>query len=261
MSLLKLTDRILLSATLLLITTFSYASSPVIDNDACEQSIHLGDKVSSDWSTSCRILSSNGGNNDPYAEKDSLYAKYYSFTLDKKTDVLITTPQNSSESILANVYDGRNFDKTIISNKSGWWSSHAKEKLFVQLEAGNYTIEITQYNRVASGQFTFTLEELTKSCNTHIELAGSIVKVNGYLSKECLSEYRGKTPSNDPYGEQLGDHYSKRYEFTLKKATKLRFSASTDTYQHGYLYLSKKDSFENILITQSHAKTSRYYGH
>lgn len=238
---------------------FSLQVSTFINSGGCSQSHTLGNTINGAWSADCSIRSWLDSNGDPYQGGNSPErANYYSFTLQQATDVKFVRTGNNSDKTVMSIYAAGDYLNKLKSTSPSYsWHSPVSE-MSTSLPAGDYELEITQSQQVASGQYEIHSKILTTNgCNNLISTGESKA---GITSPSCLSNNRGIEGNIDPYGSQKGTYYAKRFEFTLDSETVIRIAANTSEYS--YLYLAKKVNGALYPLTQSwlanYWNTSKY---
>lgn len=225
---------------------FSILLNKFTNNNECEQDFTLGNSLDGTWSGNCEIRSWIDGNGDPYQGGNSPErANYYRFSLDKLSDVKFSRSPGTHTSTVMSIYNQGDYFNKVASTVPRW--SSADSTLLASLPAGDYVLEVTQHNRIASGDYSISTELLdSNGCETVIGINQTKSAISSSL---CNSLIRGVDGNSDSYGSQSGTYYAKRFRLTLSEATPIRIRASAT--QSSYMYLFKEFKGNLELVTQS----------
>ena len=198
--------------------------------ETCVQSVDADGTIEGSWDDTC--LSEKEA---PGGEGDR-YARFYTFTLDEATDIIINL--SSDEDTYLYLLNGHGKEgETLHSNDdiaSG--GVNLNSRLSVTLQPGSYTIEATTYMPATSGSFTLTIaglveaEKTTPEPEPEPEPDTCIGAINGDGTTEgswddnCLSDKAALSGT--------GDRYARFYTFTLEEAAdvKITLESGEDTY-------------------------------
>ena len=201
--------------------------------ETCVQSVGTDGALEGSWVDTCLSeKDAPGGTGDRYA-------RFYTFTLDEATDIVINL--SSDEDTYLYLLDGHGKDgDTLHSNDDiAGGGVNLNSRLSVTLQPGSYTIEATTYSPETSGEFTLTIEglgeaeETTPEPEPEPEAATCIEAINGDGVTEgswddsCLSDKAALSGT--------GSRYARFYTFTLDEATDIVINLSSD--EDTYLYL------------------------
>ncbi len=194
--------------------TYKVAFNDTALNNQCVQAISTGTPISDGWISACE--STNRDMVDPYniIPGEGHRTKYFTFSLQDHTDIRIEVDATVNTYIYILSGTGEHAVP---------YEEFNDEAVTTSLPQGDYTIELTTYDRYAPGQFEIKLSAYTNTegCSQELTL-GSIVA--GSWSADC--EIRSWLDENgDPYQGE-GPERANYYSFTLTEAKELRFSLS-----------------------------------
>ncbi len=218
----------------------------------CEKELVLDNTTVDEWSPRCPILSWIPSNSDPYARINPERANYYTFSSLESQDYNFIRLFGDA-AVLLNLYETGNFNQTIASTRrfNGSWPDSGFD---VRLDPGSYTLEVTAFNELAIGQYSFrTNRYAVSACLSNVSLGARHIR--GLVVEGCDSLFRFYTGNGDPYGPQPGQYYAKQFAFTLNEPKAVRAFLSLDT-QAAYMYLAKQSIPEPILLTESFSDNS-----
>ena len=109
----------------------------------CLGSISLDQTVSGSWNSDCESTNRN-----------SRYARFYTFTLDSTTEVQIDL-ESGTDTYLFLLNGSGTTGSVITQDDDG--GSGTNSRIVRTLSAGTYTIEATTYGQLSTGSFTLTL--------------------------------------------------------------------------------------------------------
>lgn len=98
----------------------------------------------------------------PSTNKAGSYARYYTFTLDARADVTITLSSKQDTYLFLLQGAGRD-GRLVSSNDDIVLGNNRNSRIQATLDAGDYTIEATTYERAVTGDFTLTVRVLEPS--------------------------------------------------------------------------------------------------
>ena len=194
-------------------TSFTYqvAFNDISANNECVQAISTGTPISDGWVSACE--STNRDLVDPYntIPGEGHRTKYFTFSLQDYTDIRIDV--NSTVNTYIYILSGT-------GEFAVPYEDFNSETVTTSLPQGDYTIEVTTYERYAPGQFLIELNTYSNAggCSQDLTL-GSMI--SGSWSADC--EIRSWLDENgDPYQGE-GPERANYYRFTLTEAKELRF--------------------------------------
>ena len=193
-----------------------------VEPTGCVETVSRDGSVSGEWSSGCQSQVSGRG-----------YARYYTFTLARESEVTITLARESGD---ADTYlylrsgEARSGDFLHENDDDGGTS---RSQIAETLAAGTYTIEATTYEAGQTGSFTLTVSGLgsattaTDSCVETLSANGSVI---GEWKAGCDSVAKA------------GSH-ARFYVFTLEEDSEVTItlelrSGEADTY----LYLREGEN-------------------
>lgn len=219
--------------------SFSYKVSynDVGLSNKCELALTPGVQLVDGWIPQCESTSRDI--NDPYntIPAEGHRARYLTFSLAEDADISLNVDATTNSHIY--LLEGTGEHATPLAEFSA-------ETFSTHLTAGDYTFELTTYDRYAPGQFSVLLNTYVGSgeCVQDINIGDNI---SGTWSADCA--IRSWLDGNgDPY-QGDGPERAKYYEFTLDEATELKFTRSgiSDNKTVMSLYLS--GDYQNKITT------------
>ncbi len=207
--------------------------------DTCVQSVGADGAVAGSWDDTC--LSEK---NAPGGAGDR-YARFYTFTLDEATDVVINLSSDEDTYLYVLEGHGKSGDTLHSNDDIAGGGVNLNSRLSVTLQAGDYTIEATTYSPETSGAFTLTIAGLSQAeapapdpqpepapdpepevdaCAESVDADGTI---EGSWDDTCLSDRAALSGT--------GDRYSRFYTFTLDESADVTITLMSD--EDTYLYL------------------------
>jgi len=219
----------------------------VLSNDAsCSQELVFDEAIEGNWSNSCLIQTWDNSNSDPYAGVNPERATYYTFSLQETTDFRFYAYSTNPKLVL-NLYRGNDYSNLVKTNlKGGYWYGSTDAIIEAALAPDTYTLEVTSYNQVAVGNYSFQAKVLGASVCSQSITVGEYY--TGLLSSNCISQYR-EGVNNDPYGPQPGDYYARRFEFELSEPQAIKIDGSLAS-SSVFLYLSQKNTSGNTSLLE-----------
>lgn len=200
------------------------AYGQAVQAGSCTQTVELSnpwDSKSEDWwQAGCNSEHANNSNQDAYNPRAN-YAKYYTFTLEREADVILSAKPSWRQ------YYTRNF---LIEGANRYGRVHTTfyaDPLKTRLSAGTYTLETTHPN-ASSFQYLLAFNDVGSQECTQSIVAGAVHK-DGWVP-ECTSTNRNIT---DPYNTIPDEgHRTKYLTFTLDQGAdiKVDIDASVDSY-------------------------------
>ncbi len=217
--------------------TYKIAFNDTALNNECVQTISTGTPISEGWIATCE--STNRDMVDPYntIPGEGHRTKYFTFSLQDHTDVRIEVDATVNSYIY--ILSG-------IGEHAVPYEEFNSETVTTSLPQGDYTIELTTFDRYAPGQFNIELNTYSNAggCSQDMIL-GSIV--SGSWSAGC--EIRSWFDENgDPYQGE-GPERANYYSFTLTEAKELRFSLSGQNDSSTIFSLYEAGDYLNKLAT------------
>ncbi len=219
----------------------------VLSNDAlCSQELVFDETIEGNWSNSCLIQTWDNSNSDPYAGVNPERAMYYTFSLQETTDFRFNANSTNPKLVL-NLYHGNDYSNLVKTNlKGGYWYGSTDAIIEATLAPDTYILEVTSYNQLAVGNYSFQAKILGASvCSQSISVGEYYT---GLLSSNCISQYR-EGVNNDPYAPQPGDYYARRFEFELSEPQVIKIDASLAS-SSVFLYLSQKNTSGNTSLLE-----------
>ena len=191
--------------------TYQVAFNDIAINNQCSQPISTGTPILDGWISACESI--NRDIIDPYntIPGEGHRTKYFTFSLQDDTDIRIDVDSTVNTYIY------------ILSGTGEFavpYENFNSETVTTSLPQGDYTIEVTTYERYAPGQFSIELNTYSNAggCSQDLNL-GSMI--SGSWSSDC--EIRSWLDSNgDPYQGE-GPERANYYRFTLTEAKEVRF--------------------------------------
>ena len=194
--------------------TYQVAYNDVSPFNECVQAISSGTAITDGWTSTCESTSRDIV--DPYNNipGEGHRTKYFTFSLENATDIRIEVDATVNSYIY------------ILSGTGELATPYLEfnlETVTTSLPQGDYTIELTTYDRYAPGQFEieFNAFNNTDGCAQDLEL-GSIVSGTWSADCEILSWL---DENGDPY-QGDGPERANYYDFTLTETKEIRFSLS-----------------------------------
>ena len=207
--------------------------------DTCVQSVGADGAVAGSWDDTCL-----SGKDAPGGAGDR-YARFYTFTLDEATDIVINLSSDEDTYLYVLEGHGKSGDTLHSNDDIAGGGVNLNSRLSVTLQAGDYTIEATTYSPETSGAFTLTIAGLSQAeapspdpqpepapdpepevdtCAESVDADGTI---EGSWDDTCLSEKAALSGT--------GDRYSRFYTFTLDESADVTITLMSD--EDTYLYL------------------------
>ncbi|TQV68185.1 hypothetical protein FKG94_24175 [Exilibacterium tricleocarpae] len=212
----------------------------------CEKELVPNSTIVDEWSAGCPILSWMPDPNDPYAGINPERANYYTFSSQEPQDFNFIRLFGDS-AVLLNLYEAGNFNQTIASTRTTHGSP--SNGFDIRLDPGSYALEVTAYDELAIGQYSFRANRYnTSACQSNIALGDTFIQ--GLIAEGCDSLFRFYSGNGDPYGPQPGNYYAKQFAFTLTEPRIVRAFTFLQS-QPSYLYLAKQESPAPLLLTES----------
>jgi hypothetical protein len=217
--------------------TYQVAFNDVATNNECDQAIYTGTPISDGWISACESTSRDMA--DPYNSipDEGHRTKYFTFSLQDYTDIRIDV--NSTVNTYIYILSG-------IGEFAVPYEEFNSETVTTSLPQGDYTIEVTTYERYAPGQFTIELNAYSNAggCSQDLNL-GSMI--SGSWSGDC--EIRSWLDENgDPYQGE-GPGRANYYRFTLTEAKELRFRLAGQNDSNTIFSLYESGNYLDKLAT------------
>ncbi|GEM_PF-3125445 len=226
-----------------------------VSSSICSETLDIQDGYSSfngNWSPNCEIRSEPvWDNGDPYNTVNPERANYYTISLAQPKDIKISRDYSDNK-LLFNLYEGNTLSNPIYLNVEKDYVWETDREMWMNLEVGDYTLEVTRFNERAIGSYNFYLEATTQeSCIQNIE--DNFYETQN-LNVRCESLFRGKGLNDDPYngGGQPGTYFAKQLKFTLEEQKEVSFSGSSyEYYRDIFLYIAELKNDELVKIDYS----------
>jgi hypothetical protein len=224
--------------------TYQVAFNDTAINNECTQAISTGTPISDGWISACESTSRDIL--DPYntIQGEGHRTKYFTFSLQDDTDIRIDVDSTVNTYIY------------ILSGTGEFavpYEDFNSEIVTTSLPQGDYTIEVTTYERYAPGQFSIELNTYNNAggCSQDLNL-GSMI--SGSWSADC--EIRSWLDENgDPY-QGDGPERANYYRFTLAEATEVRFRLAGQNESNTIFSLYESGNYLDKLATTQ----SSYWG-
>ena len=217
--------------------TYQVAFNDISINNECVQAISTGTPILDGWISACE--STNRDMTDPYdtIPGEGHRTKYFTFSLQDDTDIRIDVDSTVNTYIY------------ILSGTGEFavpYEDFNSEIVTTSLPQGDYTIEVTTYERCAPGQFSIELNTYSNAggCSQDLIL-GSMV--SGSWSADC--EIRSWLDENgDPY-QGDGPERANYYRFTLTEAKEVRFRLAGQNDSNTIFSLYESGNYLDKLAT------------
>ena len=203
--------------------------------DTCVQPVGADGTIAGSWDDTC--LSEK---NAPGGAGDR-YARFYTFTLDEATDIVINLSSDEDTYLYLLDGHGKGGDTLHSNDDIAGGGVNLNSRLSVTLQPVDYTIEATTYSPETSGAFTLTIAGLSQAeettpepepgpepeADTCIESVDVDDTIEGSWDDGCLSDRAALSGT--------GDRYAHFYTFTLTEAADVTITLGSD--EDTYLYL------------------------
>ncbi len=194
--------------------TYQVAYNDVSSHNECVQAISSGTAITDGWTSACESTSRDIV--DPYnnVPGEGHRTKYFTFSLENSTDIRIEVDATVNSYIY--ILSG-------IGEQATPYLEFNLETVTTSLPQGDYTIELTTYERYAPGQFEIEFNAFSNAegCAQGLVL-GSIISGTWSAGCEILSWL---DENGDPY-QGDGPERANYYDFTLTETKEVRFSLS-----------------------------------
>lgn len=225
--------------------TYQVAYNDVSSHNECVQAISSGTPITDGWTSACESTSRDIV--DPYNNipGEGHRTKYFTFSLENTTDIRIEIDATVNSYIY--ILSGTGEQATP-------YSEFNLETVTTSLPQGEYTIELTTYDRYSPGQFEIELNTFISSegCAQDLTL-GSIISGTWSADCEILSWL---DDNGDPY-QGDGPERANYYDFTLLETKEVRFSLSGQNDSGTIFSLYEAGDYINKLATTA---PSSYWG-
>ena len=222
----------------------------------CEQALSSA-TVEGSWSADCTSRS-----------RDNTYASFYTFTLDQESEVTITL-ESATDPYLFLLDDS---DTIVAENDDiDYNARNLNSRITQTLDAGDYTIEATTYDKMSAGSFTLTTSGIdfetpdptptatpessptpspTPTLPACVESLPSDMTVeDGTWNTDCTSSIDAPSGS--------GDRYARFYTFSIDTESDVTIDLSSD--EDTYLYLRSGTSTDGTVIHENDDRATGNY--
>ena len=169
------------------------------------------------------------------------YARFYTFTLDEATDIVISLSSDEDTYLYLLDGHGKGGDTLHQNDDIAGGGANLNSRLSVILQPGSYTIEATTYSPETSGNFTLTIAGLSQAGATApqpepdpepeadvcVESADGDGTIVSSWDDSCLSDRAALSGT--------GNRYARFYTFSLDEAADATVTLTSD--EDTYLYL------------------------
>ena len=194
--------------------TVTGASTITVNDDPCVGTLSVDgavNEVNGEWSSSCESTA-----------RDS-YARYYRFTLDEESTVIITLESSIDPYLYLRAGEAKS-GTAAYENDDVVPGTDTNSRIQATLGIGTYTIEATTYGAGEMGSFTLGGRTVTMPgpsadpCLDALSVDGTVNEVIGAWNSDCESTAR--------------DSYARYYRFTLDKESTviITLESSIDPY-------------------------------
>ena len=183
------------------------------------------------WSNDCASDSREGS-----------YARFYSFTLNRQTEVEINL--TSAQDTYLYLLRGADASGAVVTDNDDVVSGNTNSRITETLSAGTYTVEATTYGEGVTGDFTLSIvpsgttapPPATDGCFQSLGALTAAVTRSASWTGDCASTHRS-------------GHYARFYSFTLNRQTEVEINLTSA--QDTYLYLLRGADASGAVVTDN----------
>ena len=249
---------IILAIALTLIASFSVQNTTAAQTD-CVQALTAATTEGS-WTADC-----------PSTNRDSAYARFYTFTLTQQAEVTITLESATDPYLFLLSGTGADADYLTENDDIDAPSRNFNSSITRTLNSGSYTIEATTYTAGLTGNFTITTTgidfttpddtqpspdpapdptpDTTPTLPDCVESLPDDMTVAGNWNTDCTSVVSAPSGS--------GDRYARFYTFTLDAESDVTIDLSSD--EDTFLYLRTGTSTDGSPIHENDDRATGDY--